>query len=120
MLTYLKTIWAMTLIMQTYRLRPLYSALGKLFTSRAFYAPNPIMIAVDGLVLLLAGAAVMVYPIWNTLFVPVAILIYPITHRDDYKQVKKLVLANRVNWSGGFVIEEQEARDESADTSTGV
>ena len=120
MLTYLKTIWAMTLILQTYRLRPLYSALGKLFTSRAFYAPSPIMIVVDGLVLVLAGAAVTLYPIWTTVFMPVAVLIYPITHRDDYRQVKKMVLAKRINWSGGFVIEEQEARDESADTSTGV
>lgn len=105
MLTYFKTIWALCLINQTHRIRPLYLAMGQFFTSRGFYSPSPLGMLVDGLAMIIVGVATAAYPIVTVISAPVMAITSPLFFRDDYRQVKKLVLEHRIDWRSGTVVD---------------
>lgn len=105
MLTYLKTIWALCLINQTHRIRPLYLAMGQFYTSRGFYSPSPAGMVVDGLAMILAGIATAAYPIITIISAPLMAFTSPIFFPDDYRQVRKLVIDHRIDWRSGTVID---------------
>lgn len=97
------TIYAWWLINLTYSTRPLYQVLGTLATGRAYAGTNPIFTMVDGLAWIAIGIALLLIPMVGLVTFPLTSLWLVCFDRANWKQMRELNKAGRVDWSLGRI-----------------
>lgn len=97
----MKTILAWYLVNFTYMTRPLYSALARMFESRAFYGTNPLKMLGDTFVLMVIGPLLLIMILVSILTLPFRWIYLVVFDRAEWLQMKALVRAGRVRWSSG-------------------
>jgi hypothetical protein len=99
----MRAIYAWWLINLTYSTRPLYQALGALSTGRAYAGTNPLFTLFDGLAWVLVGLALILLPFVGVLTFPFTSFWLVCVDRSNWKQIRELTAAGRVDWSLGRI-----------------
>lgn len=99
----IRAIFAWFLISLTWKIRPVYSLLANMCATRFAAGTSPLRTLLDGFLFVCIGLLLMLLPVVGLLLLPITSIVFVAGQRSDYRQVRELIKAGRVNWSTGTI-----------------
>ncbi len=83
--------------------REMYALLSDMCGERAYYGTNPARTLLDGFLMTIMGALIMLVPIVGLIISPIGIPVAYFFNRKEWDQMKNLVAEKRIDWSRGRI-----------------
>lgn len=102
------------LVSLTWKIRPVYSLLAQMCATRFAAGTSPFRTLLDGFLFICIGFLLMLLPLVGIALLPITSIYFLVVQRSDYRQIRELIKAGRINWRTG-TIKETPAQKEADD-----